>query len=256
MLNRLLKPFSFRGKARLLNALYPGEGEREAQVFGYRVKLDLQDFIQRSIYLHTFEPVESSLASNYLKKGMSFIDVGANVGYYSLMAASIVGSTGRVIAFEPSQYAFRRLLGTVDENRIKQIIVNPFALSDSAGKNNLYIQDSRLGNHSPSMVPDDHGQPASVLTERLDVYLDEHEIRNIDLMKIDVEGFEPNVIRGAGRYCREGKIGAILCEFNAYWLEANGSSPTLLFEELQKCGYRTDCNFNPAQDFQNLLFTR
>src|SRR5918997_736906 len=98
IIRTLLSPFNFRGKARLLHSLSPKVGERTVRIYGRRIRLDLSDYIQRSIYLHTFEPQESSLVRNYLKRGMTFVDVGANVGYYSLMASAIVGPEGRVIA--------------------------------------------------------------------------------------------------------------------------------------------------------------
>ncbi|MBA3240855.1 MAG: FkbM family methyltransferase, partial [Acidobacteria bacterium] len=56
----------------------------------------MQNYIERSIYLHTFEPDETALVSRYLRSGMTVVDAGANVGYYSLMASSVVGGDGHV----------------------------------------------------------------------------------------------------------------------------------------------------------------
>src|SRR5262249_46342421 len=94
---RVLEPLNFRGKARLLHSLCPKEGERQRQIFNSRVELDLSDYIQRSMYLGVYEPAESKAIRAYLKPGMTFVDVGANVGYYTLMAASLVGRDGLVI---------------------------------------------------------------------------------------------------------------------------------------------------------------
>src|ERR1700730_16140389 len=117
LLSDAIRQFNFRGKARLLHGLCSREGEHEAEVFGYKIKLDLADYIQRSIYLRTFEPRESALIRHYLKPGMTFVDVGANVGYYTLLAASLVGRRGRVLAFEPSPYVFERLVETMERKK-------------------------------------------------------------------------------------------------------------------------------------------
>src|SRR5215831_21394191 len=221
-LSEAIRPYNFRGKARLLHSLSSREGEREAEIFGYKIKLDLADYIQRSIYLGTFEPDESAQIKKYLKPGMTFVDVGANVGYYSLMAASLVGPRGRVLAFEPSPYAFARLKETIERNKLSQVHAVQLGLGDIANEARLFLP--LPGNHSPSMVPNSGDRPITVGVRRLDDWLFEHEVDCVHLVKIDVEGFEPNVIKGAAKYISEGRVRAILCEFNGYWLERNGSA--------------------------------
>lgn len=254
MLADVLRPFTFRGKARILHTLCPKEGERNARVFGCRVGLDLRDYIQRSIYLGVFEPYESAQVGHYLKPGMTFVDVGANVGYYTLMAAASVGGTGRVLAFEPSPYAFNRLEETVRRNNLPNVRALQVGLSDAPGVMSLFMPD-KPGNHSPSMVPNG-GHPVEVPVRRLDDCLEEYRVERVDLMKIDVEGFEPNVVEGAMGYITRGKVGAILCEFNSYWLERNGGSSEILFETLTGLGFEPA---NGRPDFeaaiQNMLFT-
>jgi FkbM family methyltransferase len=253
-LANILEPFNFKGKARLLHTLSPADGERDDQVFGYKIKLDLVDYIQRSIYLSCFEPEESAWVKNYLKSGMTFVDVGANVGYFTLMAASLVGTNGLVLAFEPSPYAFARLKQTVENNHLSQVRTIQAGLSDSAGVIKLFVPTS-LGNHNSSMIKNEGGSPIDVTIQRLEDYLTANDFDHIDLIKIDVEGFEPNVIRGAAKYLQAKKIKAILCEFNKYWLEANNSSPDLLLNEILSYGFKlTYGTFNPQSGLQNLLF--
>src|SRR6185436_6075060 len=95
------RPHNFRGKLRLLDGLVPHTGDRVASVWGYQVHLDLSEAIQRWIYMGAFEPKETALATRWLRPGMTFVDVGANVGYFTLLAASRVGPSGRVHAIEP-----------------------------------------------------------------------------------------------------------------------------------------------------------
>jgi FkbM family methyltransferase len=254
-LSNLLRPLTFRGKARLLHRLCPKEGERDAEIFGYRISLDCGDYIQRSMYLGTFEPFESSEVKSYLREGMTFVDVGANVGYYTLLAASLVGSRGRVFAFEPSAYAFGRLEETIRKNKLKQVQAIQAGLGETNGESQLFVSH-RKGNHTPSMVPNAGGSPVAVPLLRLDDYLAEHKVDHVDFMKIDVEGFEPNVIRGARKYLERGKIHAILCEFNAHWLTANKSSSHALYELLMSHGFKS-ASGEPKLDarVQNILFT-
>jgi FkbM family methyltransferase len=253
MLSKLLRPYSFRGKARLLHYLCSRDGECEALVFGYRTKLDLSDLIQRSIYLGVFEPEESAHVTSYLKRGMTFVDVGANVGYYTLMAASLVGQDGLVIAFEPSPYAFGRLQETIDSNSISQVRAICAGLAEQAGEIDLFVP-IQSGNYTPTMVPNGGGRAVRVPIETLDDYLRRNAIETVDLMKIDVEGFEPNILMGAKSYLERHKIKALLCEFNEDWLNANKSSGDSLFRLISSFGYKP---INPRRElrFQNIMFT-
>lgn len=255
MISSMLRPVSFRGKARLLHAACPKEGEREALIFGYSIRLDLGDFGQRSIYLGVYEPRESASVRAYLKKGMTVIDVGANVGYYSLMAASIVRGEGQVHAFEPSPYAFARLSETIARNDIQQLRLVGAALSDVAGQAQLFVS-KKPGNHTPTMVPNDGGQPVGIRVMTLDNYLGENRIERVDFAKLDIEGFEPNVLRGASEALGSRRIRAILCEFNRGWLEANGSSAEQLYQMIVSRGFSA---VGLVPDFrkenQNIFFT-
>jgi FkbM family methyltransferase len=255
ILSDLLRPYSFRGKARLLHTLCPSQGEREQKIFGYRMRLDLSDFIQRSTYLGTFEPVESAQVKGYLKEGMTFVDVGANVGYYTLLAASLVGKSGRVFSFEPSPYAFGRLQETITQNDLSNIRIECSGLSDRAGELELFMP-IRNGNHTPTMVPNDGGSPIKVPIRTLDEYLEAEKIHHVDLLKVDVEGFEPNVIGGASAHMKRRKIHAVLCEFNQEWLTANNSSVDALYELMLGFGYKSR-DGRPAIEspVQNSLFT-
>ncbi len=250
----LIQNFTFKGKAFLLHKLSPKTGIKSSQVFGYNIELDLSDYIQRSMYLSTFEPDESSWIKSYLKPGMTFVDVGANVGYYSLMAASIVSTSGNVLAFEPSPYAYGKLQTTISKNQIENIQAIQSGLSDASGSLQLFIP-RKVGNHSPSMVDNEEGDPIDVPVYRLDEYLTMNQIDCVDLIKIDVEGFEPNVIRGTQNYINNKKIAAILVEFNHYWLTENGSNPSGLYAEIIELGFTPQIPLNLNRELQNIFFT-
>src|SRR5436190_21982560 len=96
----VLRPIPFR-KFRLLNPLVPTRGFRRAKIFGASMELDLADIIQRQIYLGCYEPDCTRWAKRALRPGGVMIDVGANVGYFTALAAARVGLAGRVFAIEP-----------------------------------------------------------------------------------------------------------------------------------------------------------
>lgn len=234
----VLRPYQFRGKGRVLQRLVPREGERTARVFGYRVRLDLGEFIQRHVYLGVFERAETHLVRQWLKPGMSFVDVGANIGYFTLLASSLVGPTGRVFACEPSTYAFARLEATLRENAISQARAFPLALGTEPGTLNLYFTSPTVTNHTPSMVAQEGARAVPVQVCRLDDCIEEWGLEQVDLLKVDVEGFEPRVLAGASKALASGRIRAILCELNDPWLRRVGSSAAELYAFIRGHHYR------------------
>ena len=248
------RPVYFRGKARLLNTVSPNSGIRRTRVFGSVFELDLEDLIQRNIYLGVFEPDETRLIKKHLRPGMTFVDVGANVGYYTALGArQVAGSGGRVIAFEPSRYAFEKLQSMVLANKLEHVTAVHAGLSDTAGQSKLYLGDG-LHNHTPTMVAHAGATATEISIVSLDEEAERLGIERIDLMKIDVEGHEPKVLAGATRLFRERRIQAILCEFNEAWLSKAESSAHQLGNILQEAGFR-ECELESgAVGLENRFF--
>jgi FkbM family methyltransferase len=233
---RLLWRSRFRGKSRLLSPLAPRSGVRMANVFGANVALDLSDLVQRLIYLGCYERQETRAVIRCLRPGMTFVDAGANIGYFSYLAASLVGPGGRVIAIEPDPMLSTRLADTVRANRLQSVSVLNVALGRSAGELPLSIPPPNLHNHSPTLTPVEGWRTVVVPIRPLDDVLDEHSIARVDLLKMDVEGFEAEILAGASRALAAGRIGGILCEFNDYWLRENGTTPDRLWDEIVRHG--------------------
>ena len=229
---------------------------RRTRVFGYWMGLDLSNYIERSIYLHVFEPFETSLVRGLLRPGMTIVDAGANVGYYTLMGSAAVGPSGHVFAFEPSPYAVKKLREAIDENKIENVTIVESALGDFDGVGQLYVPDQDRGNHTPSMVAQNF-PPTSIAITTLDSFLRKRGVRRVELLKLDVEGFEPNIVRGARQVLEDGTVRAILCEFNEYWLTANGCSSKELLTLLEDLGFHSEGGeFVPGLALQNLLLVR
>jgi FkbM family methyltransferase len=250
-----LRPFSFRGKGRLLNSFCPKEGIRRTSLFGYSVELDVADHIQRNVYLGTYERHESALVRKYLRPGMTFVDIGANIGYYSLMAAAVAGPLGRVIAFEPNPVLNTQLKRTVDHNGIRNITVEQLALAEKPGSGLLFVP-KESGNNTATMIANDGGRPIAVSVLTLDEYLEHHQIGHVNFMKMDVEGFEPKIIQGALLSIRAKKIDAILCEFCGEWLRRNGTTPIDFYKFMRSLGLRPAEELSEdSLEVENILFT-
>lgn len=221
--------------ALLLKPLLPSPLYGEC--YGYWMALNIGDVIQRLMYFGQYEPKQSQWVIDILRPGGSFLDVGANVGHYTMLAASLVGSSGHVIAFEPSPYAYGKLKAILQDNNITQVNVYQCAAADEAGQLDLYLPSEDYL-HSPSLVKSDSSYtPVKVEVCRLDSHPSLVPPSTVDLMKIDVEGYEPNVLRGMHKILQDGHVKYLMCEFNSGWLEANGSSCDGLMELIKSMGF-------------------
>lgn len=235
-----LRPIQFRGKHRLLRRFVPCDGTRFARVHGAMMELDLADWIQRQMYLGCYERVESRAVAQRLRPGDIFVDVGANVGYFTALAAARVGKKGRVVAIEPSPYAFERLHRMVEQNHLDHVTSLPVGLSSHAGRIQLFVPPPGSGNHTPTMVPNAGGIGVEVSVTTLDACLSQQCIERARMLKLDVEGHEPQVLAGASESLWRGCFDFILVEFNELWLGRSGSSPLALLEQLRASGYEPD----------------
>jgi FkbM family methyltransferase len=142
-----------------------------------------------------WEPYETSLLLEFLRPGDVFVDVGANIGYFSVLAASAVGDAGAVFAFEPDADNFRLLQANAALNHQQHCIhAVQGALSDAAGEGRLFLADDNLGDHQVYAGEDDRPSVPITLYHGSD-YL-QHRLRRLDLLKVDTQGSEFHVITG------------------------------------------------------------
>jgi FkbM family methyltransferase len=182
--------------------------------------MELSDEMQRSIYAGGYELEETALVRRILGKGMTFVDVGANVGYYTALAAKLVGATGRVLSFEPCVAAFSKLQAMA--GRCSHVQLFNLALGDADGLKALYVPPFEEHNLNPSMYEYRTDMaPTTVPVATLDKVLD--GIDRVDLLKVDVEGYEPSIFSGAGKSMRSGKVRNILYESNPRMLALGGA---------------------------------
>ena len=164
-----------------------------------------------------------------------FVDVGANFGWFTTLALSCVGSSGHVFAFEPSPVAFATLRrGLASHGNVT--LINA-AVGREPGEITLYLPNSGPV-HSPSVFE----SPGDFRAQRVPmVSLDRCEALSdvpvIDMVKIDVEGSEPDVVDGMKGLIAAGRVRRVLCEFNSGWLGINNTSVDQLADQFRELGF-------------------
>jgi FkbM family methyltransferase len=163
--------------------------------FGSLVNCDLSDWIQSHIFhFGLWEPEISYLVSQILKPGDVFVDVGANVGYDTLLGSSLVGPGGQVVAIEPSPTTFTKLQGNIALNKATNVRAVNVAVSDSLGTLNLFdVSESNCG-AATTLAGRGGKLIATVDALPLAQILTPMEMGNVRLIKIDAEGAEPVIL--------------------------------------------------------------
>jgi len=142
----------------------------------------------------THEPRSTQLLKQFLKPGMTVVDIGGNLGYYALLEAQMVGNSGRVIAIEPVAANFAQLSKNVAANGYRNTILHNLAIGPSNGIATMYI-GKKSNWHSLHPVPWE-AREITVRVSTLDAVLAEHHLHSVDLIRMDVEGYEVEVIHG------------------------------------------------------------
>jgi FkbM family methyltransferase len=189
----------------------------------------------------SFEPNEFAFLDRFLKEGMTFIDVGANDGYFTLFGAKRVGRTGQVIAVEPSSRERVNLVRNLKLNGAGNVTVVPAALGAAPGVAELRLASDLHSGHN-TLGDFAHEDVVSVRSERVDVdtldsIAERLELQRVDFIKVDVEGAETRVVKG-GRKVLASMRPLLMLEVNERPLRAQASSTAELFALLrEELGY-------------------
>jgi FkbM family methyltransferase len=215
---------------------------------GTRLCLHMNNDLSRQIFIAgCVEPNEFAFVDRFLEPGMTFVDVGANEGIYSIFAAQRVGPTGTVWAFEPSERELASLRRNSEHNGLVFRIF-PIGLSDSERVADLYIaEDSHAGLNTLGKIAYEGvniARTETVQLFRLDDVVAKNPLSRIDIIKIDVEGTELYALRGAVETLRRYRP-LLLFEVERPHLAAQGSTPEELVAFVCEQGY-TLYQFDPA----------
>lgn len=199
--------------------------------------LDLRETIQRQMFLGEYEPEQTGWFRECLEPGDTVIDVGASFGYYTTLGSALVGPSGKVFAFEPSPVAGRVIEEAIRDSGIRNIVLTKAAAGKANGSVPLYLPNSR-SLHSPSIFySDPNFSPMQVPMISLDCFEPLKDVSKVKMVKIDVEGYEPDVLDGMELLVRSRRIENVLCEFNSGWLVRNSTTPKRLLERFLELGY-------------------
>jgi FkbM family methyltransferase len=205
------------------------------------VRCDLSEQIQRQIYFGLYEPTETPIFRGLVRPGDVVLDVGANVGYYTLTAAELCGESGQVHAFEPIRENCARIEDGVALNGLRNVTVNCVAVNDGAeAQITLYLRQSGGNSGWASIVPSPtRGNTEYVVPAiSIDRYVAERGIGRVSLMKLDCEGAELLALRGARELLSSSNAPDLMCELSPFHLTRMGSSPAELEALILGFGYR------------------
>lgn len=163
----------------------------------FSMYLDPTDYLQRRILCEgVWEQAETNCIRSVLRAGDVFIDVGANIGYFTLLAATLVGKTGTILSIEPNHTAAQRLRQHLDRNGFPNVLVEEVACSDSNREELLHLNE--LSNCGASSLSSRNatGREIKVKCATVDELVKKYKFPQVSLVKIDVEGAELQVLRG------------------------------------------------------------
>lgn len=187
----------------------------------------------------TVEKEETVALMKIVRSSNVVFDIGANFGWYTTLFSKLVGELGEVHSFEPTPLAFDELKINVEVNRLNNAMINCMALGDRKGEEKIYYP-VHYGTSMASLLPNpergEHWEYNCKLST-LDEYVKEHDIKKVDLIKLDVEGAERNVIIGAKRTIDTHKP-IIMLEVCQIHINLFGYTPHDLFEMLGCYNYR------------------
>jgi len=251
----LLRPKPLRKLANaLIRAALPSQIRRDGAI----VILNPNDpVVSGALTLRVYERTETQFFKSVCKPGMTFVDVGANIGLYTALALPRIGSTGRVVALEPDRESFEYLRKTVIANHAHNVtcvrkgaadysgVMQLFISENNRGDNRLYDNELSTGSYDVDVTP-------------LDLLLKELGITTVDLVKIDVQGFEGRVLRGMRETIARSPNLTILMEFWPHGLQCAQPNPAELLTDLEDMGLvvselRSDGTLRLVEDHKALI---
>jgi FkbM family methyltransferase len=227
-IRHILRSWPFpRGKGVLLKVFSPLLRNRSfnfEMARGVLVPADLGDWITLHGFVEGYDG-EFGPSWSLIRSGCTVIDVGANIGIWTIGAAKRAGSQGKVHAFEPLESNFARLLSNIKLNRVSTVVPRNLALSDRAGRLQFFPSPNKNSGVG-LLAPKGWNVPTcDVDAITLDDYCEQHQIGSVDFLKIDVEGAESLVLKGATRLLSSPSPPSIVFEMNRDMAANFDSSP-------------------------------
>ena len=249
---KLLKPPPLKYLAnKIILFLLP----KSVNVGGATVVLNKQDpVVSGALTFRIYERNEIAFFKRILEPGQTMLDIGANVGLYTALAGKIIGPAGRIMSFEPDLQSLKYLKETVSKNNLDFAEVINAAASDQWGSARLHVSNSNRGDNR-LYANELSDESFEVETVRVDDLLMDRGIASVDVIKIDVQGFEGQVISGMEKTLKESQNLRMLMEFWPKGLEDAGSDSEQLLIKLESLGLRV-YELKSKGDFVRILNKR
>jgi FkbM family methyltransferase len=202
---------------------------------GYSIYVMPNDYIGASIIAtQSYEPHVTRVITGLLKPGDVFLDLGGNVGYFSMLASHLVKTNGKVLTFEPNPQNLQLIYASILHNKAQNIVVYPYAVSDSE----TILRFTTVGSNGGVVTKHSSDQNHYLLVQSviLDKILGNEP--KIDLLKMDIEAHEPSALRGMANLIEIHKP-KIITEFHPWAMKLNNTElPEQFLQQLYDFGYR------------------
>ncbi|MFC1893697.1 FkbM family methyltransferase [Chloroflexota bacterium] len=214
----------------LFRLLYPKKNIIEVEGSKVYVNLDDETILRNTFETYIINPrwneVTTEKFKAVVKEGDVVLDLGANIGYYSLLAARLTGHRGRVYSFEPEPRNYDLLLKNIEINNYQNIIPNQKAVSDRSGSIKLSISSIDSGAHTirPTENTNNFKETIDIEMVSLDEYFKGRE-DVINVIKMDIEGFEPYALKGMNNILKGSPDIKLFIEFYPEIIREAGNSP-------------------------------
>lgn len=216
----------------LLRALKPSS----VIVDGNRIFLDKDDSMRLSI-LGIYEPWTVKYFQERIKAGDIVLDIGAHIGYYTLMAAKRVGNRGKVYAFEPNEDNFALLTKNIKINGYKNVVLINKAIAESTKKAKLFLSRTSTGMHSLIDIDNDSKNTVIIDAVSIDDFFGKN-LPRISVIKMDIEGGEYRAVEGMDRLLRRNKRVILFTEFSPFAIKKSKKSPHGFLNLLKSYGFK------------------
>lgn len=218
--------------------IVPGRDEI-AEVHGHRMRFGAASECYGDMVNDAYEPHITRMFEELLQPGMGVVDVGAHIGYFTLLAARQVGPEGRVYAFEPAPANYEILRQNIALNEYRNITATAKAVCDAPGTTRFFMQRDTVG-HSLYPTTIGRGKTAiDVETTSLDDFFAKVGWPEVHLIKMDIEGAEAAALAGMERLAGRSRRLSIVMEFIPHIQRQAGVDPRELLRKLKEMGFTT-----------------